>query len=69
MGFADVLYINSPCQGCPDRNPPCWGGCEKYQNYKTELERIKNKARKDTFSNRINYEGCQASIKRRGGQR
>ena len=30
----------SPCLDCPDRNPPCWGTCEKYLAYKAERDKV-----------------------------
>lgn len=26
--------MGSPCKNCPDRHEACWGGCEKYQQWK-----------------------------------
>lgn len=30
----------SPCLDCPDRNPPCWGTCEKYRAFKAERDKV-----------------------------
>ena len=32
----------SPCIDCPDRNPPCWGTCEKYLAWKAERDKVVN---------------------------
>lgn len=34
-----------PCCGCEDRNIECHSQCEKYQNWKKEIER-KNEAKR-----------------------
>ena len=35
--------VNCPCQGCKDREVGCHGKCEKYKEYKKEIEDYKTK--------------------------
>lgn len=30
--------INSPCYGCPDRYPACHDHCDKYKDFRAELD-------------------------------
>ena len=36
----------SPCKGCSDRHEACWGKCEKYKEWKRDLDEL-NKRRKE----------------------
>lgn len=45
----------SPCKDCTDRSATCHGSCERYKQYKAELEEYKNPAiaaREETDFNR-----------------
>lgn len=47
-----------PCFGCEDRNIECHSQCEKYQNWKNELERkneakMQKKSQDDAINNYI----------------
>ena len=35
----------SPCKGCTERHEACWGKCEKYKAWKSQLDEV-NKRRK-----------------------
>ena len=36
----------SPCKGCSDRHEACWGKCEKYKEWKRDLDEL-NRRRKE----------------------
>lgn len=32
--------MNCPCKDCPDRHTACWGGCERYKEWRAERTAI-----------------------------
>ena len=40
----------SPCKGCTERHEACWGKCEKYKAWKSNLEKVNAERKK--YSNR-----------------
>lgn len=39
--------MSGPCKDCADRHTACWGTCEKYGDYKKELEALKRATQMD----------------------
>lgn len=58
LNLNNLGYVNSPCKGCTDRCVGCHSKCEKYAEFKAELERLKSIARKDEIL--VNYERNRA---------
>ncbi len=44
--FDPVTREMSPCKDCADRHEACWGKCEKYKAWKSQLDEL-NKKRKE----------------------
>ena len=41
--------MNSPCKDCPDRHIGCHSDCDKYINYRKELEQLKEQQYKENL--------------------
>lgn len=39
--------VTAPCKGCTDRSVTCHSSCERYKQYKQELENAKTEERKE----------------------
>ena len=52
-----MIKAKPPCINCNDRATSCHGKCDKYKNYRTELEDEKRiiKKNKDQFSEIIGF--------------
>lgn len=52
--------MDAPCKGCTDRHEMCWGECERYLEYKSEHDLIKQ---------RIAFEREQVSLEHQRARR
>ena len=43
----------SPCKDCKERHEACWGGCEKYKEWKQRLDEL-NRVRREYDRTRYN---------------
>ena len=46
MRLDSPIRDKSPCKDCIDRHEACWGKCEKYKSWKSQLDEV-NKRRKE----------------------
>ena len=46
----------APCKDCPDRYLNCHDQCEKYKEYKEELDRVREIRNKEYEKNSCSYE-------------
>lgn len=54
MGKIDPsIHEIAPCKDCADRHEACWGGCDRYKEWKKRLDDL-NKARKEYDRTRYN---------------
>lgn len=40
-----VTRETAPCKNCTDRHEACWGGCEKYKQWKIRLDEVNRRRR------------------------
>lgn len=40
--------MKQPCYNCPDREMGCHGRCERYKEYKVEMEIVKRKRQEES---------------------
>ncbi len=43
------LKIKAPCKGCADMEMGCHGKCDKYKQYREDLEEMKRLKKKDAL--------------------
>lgn len=39
--------MKGPCLNCADRKPMCWNDCEKYKEYKAQLDAVRDLKQKE----------------------
>lgn len=49
--------INAPCKDCPDRYPACSGRCERYKEYRAELDAQKAYTDRMTRNRKVYHAG------------
>ena len=48
--FDSPVRDKPPCKGCTERHEACWGKCEKYKAWKSNLENVNAERKK--YSNK-----------------
>lgn len=58
------MMPTSPCKGCEERHPHCHSACERYQTYRSELEKSKAERHAKIDENAFMYDIKKPIVKR-----
>ena len=61
MEFKLPTAVKAPCKNCTDRTVGCHGKCEKYMAFRTKLDAVNEKIRKENIGNEFM---CRQSFRR-----
>lgn len=49
----------NPCKDCPDRHRACWDSCDKYKQFKMEIQKVKDDNKQRRLVDDVLFQGAQ----------